>query len=82
MARHFQDFQRITTDPKILGGKPCVRGLRLSVQRVLEVLSDNPSWEELQLDYPELTRDDIREVLAFAAASLNEYFLPMDTSAA
>jgi hypothetical protein len=55
MALGFPGFDRITADPAILGGKPCIRGLRLSVQRVLEVLAQNPSWDELRLDDPELS---------------------------
>lgn len=43
--------------------------MRLSVERVLEVLSCNPSWDDLQADYPELDPEDIRQALAFAAAA-------------
>ncbi len=60
-------FERITSDPAVLGGKPCIRGLRLSVQRVLELLARNPSWEDLQAGYPGLEAADIHEALAFAA---------------
>jgi len=67
MKRSFQGFDRITTDPELLGGKPCIRGMRLSVQRVLEILAQNPSWEDLRQDYPELEGEDIRQALAFAA---------------
>jgi uncharacterized protein (DUF433 family) len=75
-------FDRITTDPAILGGKPCIRGMRLSVQRILEILSVNPSWDELQADYPELEPEDVRQALGFAAAALTDTVLPFDTSAA
>jgi len=68
MRRSFQGFDRITTDSEVLGGKPCIRGMRLSVQRVLEILAQNPSWDELRQDYPELEPEDIREALSFAAA--------------
>jgi len=67
MRRSFPGFERITTDPEVLGGKPCIRGLRLSVQRVLEILAQSPSWDDLREDYPELEREDIRQALAFAA---------------
>lgn len=80
--KHFEGFDRITTDPGILAGKPCIRGMRLSVQRVLEILADNPSWEEIREDYPELEPEDIRQALAFAAASLSDAILPLDSSAA
>ena len=62
------ELDRITVDPGILGGKPSIRGMRLSVERVLAVLAQNPSWDDLQTDYPELEHEDIRQVLAFAAA--------------
>lgn len=64
--KHFDGFDRITTDPGILAGRPCIRGMRLSVRRVLEILADNPSWEEIREDYPELEPEDIRQARAFA----------------
>ncbi|MBI5477564.1 MAG: DUF433 domain-containing protein [Deltaproteobacteria bacterium] len=81
MTRTFNGYDRITTDPEVLGGKPCIRGLRLSVQRVLQVLSDNPSWEELRADYPELEPEDIRQALAFAANWLDDRVVPLDSAA-
>lgn len=76
-------FDRITAEPGKLDGKPCVRGMRLSAQRVLEILADNPSWDDLGADYPELEAEDVRQVLAFAAASLaSERIVPVDDSAA
>jgi uncharacterized protein (DUF433 family) len=82
MRRSFQEFDRITTDPEVLGGKPCIRGMRLSVQRVLEILAQNPSWEDLRQDYPELEGEDIRQALAFAAALLTDRIIPLSVSAA
>jgi uncharacterized protein (DUF433 family) len=79
----FQGFDRITTHPDVLGGKPCIRSMRLSVQRVLEALAENPSWSDLQADYPELEAEDIRQALAFAAATVaNDAFVPLSGSAA
>jgi uncharacterized protein (DUF433 family) len=72
-----EGFDRITADPQILGGKQCVRGMRLSVQRVLEILADNPSWDELRADYPELESEDVRQVLAYAARRLDERIVPL-----
>ena len=66
----------------MLGGKPCIRGMRLSVQRVLEILADNPRWDDLRQDYPELEEEDIRQALAFAAAALTDRVIPLDTTAA
>ncbi|OGQ91243.1 MAG: hypothetical protein A2289_18040 [Deltaproteobacteria bacterium RIFOXYA12_FULL_58_15] len=79
----FQGFDRITTQPDILCGKPCVRGMRLSVQRVLEILAENPSWDDLRADFPEIEPEDIQQALAFAAATLgDDKIVPLDSSAA
>ena len=82
MRRSFQGFERITIDPEVLGGKPCIRGMRLSVQRVLEILSQNPVWDDLRQDYPELEPEDIHQALAFAAALLTDRVILFSASAA
>jgi len=82
MAKTFENFDRITSDPGILGGKPCIRGMRLSVQRVLEILSDNPDWNDLKEDYPELEAEDIRQALGFSAELLADRVIPIDIPAA
>lgn len=58
---------RITIDPAILHGKPCIRGLRYPVELILDLLSADMSPEAILADYPDLERDDIRAVLAYAA---------------
>jgi uncharacterized protein (DUF433 family) len=60
-------LSRITIDPNICHGKPCVRGLRYPVEMLLELLSSGMSPDEVLADYPDLERDDLRAVLAFAA---------------
>jgi uncharacterized protein (DUF433 family) len=70
-------FDRITTNPDVLNGQPCVRGMRLTVRRVLEALANYPSREELRAEYPELEDDDIRQVLEYAAASLDDRILEL-----
>ena len=57
----------ITLEPGKRGGKPCVRGLRIAVQDVLEWLANGMTIEDILADYPELTRDDILACLAYAA---------------
>ena len=57
----------VTIDPEKRGGKPCIRGLRITVYDVLEYLAAGMSEEEIVADFPDLTRDDIRASLAFAA---------------
>lgn len=57
----------ITIEPGKRGGKPCIRGLRITVYDVLEYLASGMSEDEILKDLPDLTREDIRACLAFAA---------------
>jgi len=57
----------ITIEPEKRGGKPCIRGLRITVYKVLDYLAGGMSEHQLMQDFPELTKDDIRACLAFAA---------------
>jgi uncharacterized protein (DUF433 family) len=59
--------QLITIEPDKRSGQPCIRGLRITVQDVLEYLASGMSIEEILADFPDLTADDIRACLAFAA---------------
>lgn len=59
--------QIITTEPGKRGGKPCLRGMRITVSDVLEYLAGGMSEDEILVDFPYLTRDDIRACFAFAA---------------
>ena len=61
-------FDRITIDPAICHGKPCVRGLRYPVETVLEWLAAGMSHEQITQDYDDLTEADIHAVLAYASA--------------
>lgn len=58
---------RITIDPQICHGKPCVRGLRYPVEFLLEMLSGDTTAEDLLADYPDLEPDDLKAVYAYAA---------------
>lgn len=60
-------FSRITIDPSVCHGKPCVRGLRYPVEMLLERLSTGMTTDEILADYEDLERDDLLAVLAFAA---------------
>ncbi len=82
MQTSFTDFDRITTDPRVLNGKPCIRGLRIPVQLVLKLLADYPDREELFADYPELEPEDLAQALAFASSLLDDRFIAFDSSAA
>lgn len=61
-------FDRITQDPAVMNGQPCIRGMRLTVRRVLESIAIYSDAAELKAEYPELEDEDIRQALAFAAA--------------
>ena len=60
-------LERITIDPAICHGKPCLRGLRYPVELILELLSAGMSFDEILADYEDLEREDILAALAFAA---------------
>jgi uncharacterized protein (DUF433 family) len=60
-------LSRITIDPAVCHGKPCVRGLRYPVETLLELLSSGMTIDEILADYEDLEREDLLAVLAFAA---------------
>jgi uncharacterized protein (DUF433 family) len=62
------DYRKhITLDPGKRGGKPCIRGLRITVYEVLDYLASGMTEDDILRDFPDLTREDIRACLAFAA---------------
>ena len=65
MAADYRNI--ITIEPGKMGGKPCIRGMRITVYDVLDYLASGMSEEEILQDFPDLTREDIRACLAFAA---------------
>ncbi len=60
-------LDRISIDPAVRSGKACIRGLRITVYDILQYLASGMSQEEILADFPDLTADDIRAALAFAA---------------
>lgn len=67
-----QRFDRITWNPAQMNGQPCVRGMRLTVRRVVESVSLYPNRDDLLRNYRELEPEDIQQALAFAAANLED----------
>ena len=65
-------FTRITSDPEILGGKPSVRGTRISVEMILEWVASGATRDDILKRHPHLTQEDIEQALAYAAAVRNE----------
>ena len=65
-------FDRITSDPAIMNGQPCIRGMRLTVRRVLESLATYPNRDHFHVEYPEIEDEDIRQSLEYAAVNLDD----------
>lgn len=70
-------FERITINPKQMGGLPCIRGLRIPVTTVLGQLAAGRSHAEIIEDFPDLEEADILAALEFAAAAVQERELPL-----
>jgi uncharacterized protein (DUF433 family) len=64
---HSSLLERITIDPEVRFGKPCIRGHRITVHEILEWLSSGASQQQILADYPQLEPDDFRAVYAYAA---------------
>lgn len=73
-------FDRITRNSEILNGQPCIRNLRISVKRVLEILAVYDSKEELFNEYPELEEKDLKQALEYAVASLEDKIIDLKTA--
>jgi len=67
-----QLFDRITWNPDQMNGQPCIRGMRLTVRRVVEAVALYQNRDDLFRNYPELEAEDIQQALAFAAANLED----------
>jgi uncharacterized protein (DUF433 family) len=67
-----QRFDPITWNPRQMNGQPCIRGMRLTVRRVVEAVALFPNRDDLLRNYPELEAEDVRQALAFAAANLED----------
>ena len=69
------ELNRITTDPQICGGRPCIRNMRIRVKDVLDMLASGASKEEILEDYPYLEADDIKASLEYAAHQMDHPIL-------
>jgi len=68
-------LDRITIDPARMNGQPCVRNMRLTVRRIVELAALYPNREDLHHEFPELEDEDIRQALLYAAAYLDDRIL-------
>jgi uncharacterized protein (DUF433 family) len=75
METGMNPLERITINPKQCGGRPCIRGLRIRVKDILEMLAAGADRQEILADYPYLEPEDIRAALQFAAAQADHPIL-------
>jgi uncharacterized protein (DUF433 family) len=73
-------FDRITVNPAVVSGQPCIRGMRSTVTRMLEAVALYPNRDDLQREYPELETEDIRQALDFAACNLDDRMIHLETA--
>jgi uncharacterized protein (DUF433 family) len=76
-ANQSMAFTRITVDPKQMGGVPCIRGLRIPVATVVEMVAEGMSEGEILRAYPDLETEDVREALRYAAVAVREREIPL-----
>ncbi|MBN2001383.1 DUF433 domain-containing protein [candidate division KSB1 bacterium] len=72
-----QQLGRITFDPNVMGGRPCIRGLCVTVGTIIGLIASGHSTAEILKTYPYLQEDDVREALEYAAWRVEEIELPM-----
>ena len=73
-------LSRITHDPAVMGGRPCIRGMRVTVGTLVGLLATGHSADEILVTYPYLEREDIQAALSFAAWRTEEVELPLKAS--
>jgi uncharacterized protein (DUF433 family) len=72
-----QNLNRITFDPEVMGGKPCIRGMRVTAGAIVGLIASGRSVDEVLSDYPYLEREDVLQALAYAAWRAEEKELPL-----
>ncbi len=74
------EFDRITYDPQIMAGRACIRGMRITVSLIVNLVSNGMTSEEIIREYPDLEPEDIRQGLQYAAALADEQLHPLPGS--
>ena len=75
-------FDRITFDPRVMGGRACIRGMRITVSLVVNWVANGMTTKEILKEYPDLEAEDIRQALQYAASLANEEVHPLTGSSA
>jgi uncharacterized protein (DUF433 family) len=75
-----KNLTRIVLDPNIMGGKPCIKGLRVTVGTLIGLLASGLSFEDVLEMYPYLVEEDLKEALAYAAWRSEEFEAPLATA--
>ena len=75
-----QLFKRISINPKICAGKPCIRGTRIWVSLIVDNIAAGISDEEILAAYPSLTKEDLRAALAYAAELTHDRYIPLTSN--
>lgn len=70
-------LDRITANPERVNGQPCIRNMRLTVRRVLEIAALYPDRGELRQEFPEIEDEDIRQALLYAASLIDDRIIPL-----
>jgi uncharacterized protein (DUF433 family) len=81
MTKMFQ-FDRITFDPNVMGGRACVRGMRVTVSLILNLVANGMTTQEILAEYAYLEAEDIRQVLSYAAWLADESVYTLEVAAA
>jgi uncharacterized protein (DUF433 family) len=74
-------FDRITFDPNILGGKACIRGMRISVSLIVNLVANGMTPQQIIAEYPDLDEQDIAQALRYAAWASDDLFIPVAETA-
>jgi uncharacterized protein (DUF433 family) len=81
VTRSFHGFPRITVNPEVMAGRPCIRGMRVTVGMILGNLGAGVSIEELLETYPYIEREDVLEAIRFGASLASERYVSLEPAA-
>jgi uncharacterized protein (DUF433 family) len=73
-------FERITFDPRVMAGRACIRGMRITVSLVVNLVANGMTTDEILIEYPDLEADDVREALQYAASLASEEVHPFSVT--